>query len=358
MTRTVDLDQLTADIHDLTGHYTEHPTAGTRDRARQSLHRRLRAADHDLRDLGVPFTHGFPTPTRPPVHVRSLLALRGQLITQLANLDTPAETTGGLLGQLADPDRTRAGGGGERTRAGKPGSRPPGSLAAVDLLALIESAVWDHDADLRDLLQDHLNTERSWQQALDALAPLCRRLPGAETHPLTVAVARDVQSWRHTCRVLLGYTSPRILLQNDCPVCGQQTLRMSPDMDSDIVCTGQVTFTDTTGAVLPDREGLPLTVRCVDPDNGQNTRWSRHAWIGYLEQQHTNGMVTTEAAAYLAEVSGSTIRRWRAEGKITPVGGTAQHPLWARAEMLALRKPVPGQRSAPILESYTPADVA
>jgi hypothetical protein len=369
VTRTVDLDQLAADLHDLAGDsYTEHPTSGTRDRAAHTLNRRYKAVLAELRDLSVEFDHGLPIPASIPAstapwRARSLLSEFQQILTQQVALQTAHTTTGsgGLLDQLTHPGgRTMTSpAGGERIHASKPGSRPPASLAAVDLLTEIETAVWQHDADLRDALNDHHVDERPWRQALTVLAALCRRLPHAETHPLTAAVARDVASWRRTCRVLLGYTGGKVLLANDCPVCGQQTLRVSVDMDSDITCTGQVDLCDPTGEVLPDRDGLALSVRCFDPTDGQPTRWSRTAWVAYLEQHHVAGLLTTEAAAFRAQVDPATIRQWKARGILTPVGGTARHPLWLRSdvqrvaeESLALRAAVPGQRSAPITETY------
>lgn len=362
MPHSVDLDQLAALVHDLTGGYSEHPTAGSRDRAAQALDRRLKAALNDLRALDVTFDHGLPVPAsipacRQPWTARSLIATVRQILRQQRTLQTLPLPSGGLLTQLARAaDRTLTSpDGGERIHSSKPGSRPPASLHALDLLAQIEAAVWTHDADLRDALADHLNVERPWLTALDALPALCRRLPDPEHHPLTQAVSREVNSWRRTCRVALRYAAPSVQLANDCPECGQQTLRVSADMDSDITCTGRILLLDPAGEPLEDRDGQPLIVRCYDPQTGLVPRWSRHAWSNLLEAQHAAGLLTTDAAALLVNRDPSTIRRWRAEGKITPAGGTASHPLWLRADILACAPTLIPEQRTPITESVSVA---
>lgn len=176
MTADVDLDQLTADVHDLTRRYNE----------------------------GRSHTAG--------------------LIARVRNTPERVLTSSGLT---------------ERVSSGKAGSRAPSSSsdAARDLLARIETDVWKHDADLRDALDAHLSYERPWLTALDFLPDLARRLPHAEKHDLTRKLEKSVRSWRNACRVLLGYVAPMTTLQAACPLCGEHSLIVRADAGSDVICT-------------------------------------------------------------------------------------------------------------------------
>lgn len=201
MSDQVDLDQLAADVHDLTRHYDE----------------------------GRSHTTG--------------------LILRLQNTAERVLTSTGST---------------ERIARNKPGSRPParGSDQATDLLAQIETGVWQHDAELRDELDAHLSYERPFLTALDHLPGLIGRLPNAETHYLTRRVARSVRSWRNACRVQLGYVAPMTSLQAPCPMCEQQSLIVRADAGSDVVC---------------------VTDGCVD-DQGRPSRWDRYTWTQLLVQ--------------------------------------------------------------------------
>lgn len=152
-------------------------------------------------------------------------------------------------------------------RSGKPTSRPPAaaSIAAVDLLAHIESGVWQHDADLRDALDAHLNYDRTWTQALSALPGLANRLPNAEQHPLAACLARAVRSWRNTARVHLGHIAPMATLEAPCPYCKEQSLIVRSDASSDVVCT---------------------TAGCED-ERGEQPRWTRQTWTLLLTGRNT-----------------------------------------------------------------------
>lgn len=172
--------------------------------------------------------------------------------------------TTGLIARLRNaPERVlTSSGASERVSGGGPGSRPPSqaSNATADLLAHIESGVWQHDADLRDALDAHLNYERRWVEALDHLPELAGRLKNADTHPLALALEKSVRSWRNACRVQLGYAAPMTSLRNPCPLCGERSLIVRADAGSDVICT---------------------TDGCTD-DHGRPPRWDRYTWTQLL----------------------------------------------------------------------------
>lgn len=175
-------------------------------------------------------------------------------------------TAPGLLLQLMEHrGRVLNSTGGTKTSRPKPGSRPPSphSVEVTDLLALIEAAVWAHDADLRDLLDAHVNYERPWLPALQALALLAGRAGGDQ--PAVQRLARDVRSWRNHARLLLSYTVPMTHLQVSCPYCQQESLIVRADASSDVFCT---------------------TDDCTD-ERGEKPKWNRHNWILLLDQRTT-----------------------------------------------------------------------
>jgi hypothetical protein len=135
----------------------------------------------------------------------------------------------------------------ERVSSGKPGSRPPSRASdqAADLVAHIEAGVWEHDADLRDALNAHLSYDRPFLTALDHLPDLAGRLPNAASHDLTRRLERAIRSWRNACRVQLGYAAPMTTLQNPCPLCGQRSLIVRADAGSDVICTTDGCLDDT-----------------------------------------------------------------------------------------------------------------
>jgi hypothetical protein len=158
-------------------------------------------------------------------------------------------------------------GGNDGSRAGKPGSRPPSSSSnnALDLLAEIETGVWQHDADLRDLLDAHLDYERPWLTALTALPGLVGRLPDAEQHPLAYDVHRSVRHWMNAAQLHMRHIAPMSRLNAACSYCGEQSLRVRSDASSDVVC------------VTPD---------CQD-ERGEQPRWTRDNWVLLLNAQDT-----------------------------------------------------------------------
>jgi hypothetical protein len=151
-----------------------------------------------------------------------------------------------------------ASGDGNSRPSGKPSSRPPAasSIAAVDLLAQMEAGVWQHDADLRDALDAHLNYDRTWTQALSALPGLANRLPDAEKHDLAIKLAKAVRSWRNSARVHLGHIAPMTQLEAPCPYCKEKSLIVRADAGSDVMCA---------------------TDGCED-ERGDRPRWTRQTW--------------------------------------------------------------------------------
>ncbi len=344
MSGRVDLDRLRVDVYELTRSYMEHPVSGARELVVHGLRRRQQRIDLELRDLGVRLGRDEPNPPDPstvrdargrygrpwPLDVRVLLHERRTVRASLTHLTGGRQGGAGMLDQLENPLRhVMVGHGpGDGVHGAQVGSRPPVSLAHRDLLAMIEAGVWQFDADLRDALDDHVDTERPFRVALEALPALAMRLDDAENHPLTVRLARAVRGWRTACRVQLGYTAPMTTLATPCRYCGQTAIIVRADMTSDMVCTGMIPACDVASRSQRD-------VPCTDPD-GEPSRWSRYEWALYLEDQHEHGLVGTDAAALLARVSTSVIRGWKHRGLIVPAGGTERHPLWRRDDIMIL----------------------
>lgn len=169
----------------------------------------------------------------------------------------------GLLRGVGRLGHTPHSGQSSESRRPKPGSRPPATLDGVTFLALVETGVWQHDADLRDALSDHVDYERPWLTALASLPGLASRLPDAAEHQLTRALARDVGRWRNTSRVLLTFTVPMAKLETRCPYCSEVSLIVRADASSSVLCT---------------------TDGCED-ERGDRPRWTRQNWVLLLEGQ-------------------------------------------------------------------------
>lgn len=146
----------------------------------------------------------------------------------------------------------------EGGRAGKPGSKPPSadSHGALDLLAEMETGVWELDCDLRDQLDAHLDYDRHWLTALAAIPGLVNRLPDAEHHQLAATVDRTVQHWCRRAQLQLRHMAPMRKLQHTCPYCEQQSLVVRSDASTDVYCT---------------------TDNCED-ERGERPRWTRDNW--------------------------------------------------------------------------------
>jgi hypothetical protein len=329
MSRTVDLGQLHLAIHALLGDYRERPDRVSRDAAQARLELALRAVEKDLRELGVtdPDTGrarkaahdpASPLPLEQRRAVLVLLAARDRLHNQLIRL-IPAQKRPavGLLDQLAAPLPGRQADEAGKVTSGKAGSRPPGMLAHLDLLAEIETGVYGHDATLRDLLDAHLPEPLPWQDLLWQIPTLCDQVAAQSVfhgaaHPAIRAVDRDVHSWRSRARTVLSYTAPMVTLTTPCPLCQQVSLIVREDATSDVVC---------------------ITETCMDPETEQRPRWPRTAWRALLDGRFAAGLVNSDAAALYLGIAPATLRDWKRRGLVQPVGGTARHPLWRVADL-------------------------
>lgn len=163
--------------------------------------------------------------------------------------------------------------GADVTGGGKPGSRPPGSLTALETLTQIETAA----------IEVRRRTDR--HAGLTTL-PRARGLRGEIQHltwllgtrhahgdPLVDdrharAVLHAARSWATDARVTLSYLAPVVTLNVRCPDCGGD-MRVRKDASSDVWCAGTVEG--------PALDGDPWPVRC-------GARWPRITWVQLLDQ--------------------------------------------------------------------------
>lgn len=280
--RPVDLDQLAADIHDLTVAYQESLSQAVRYASSGPLSDRISALTSRGRDR---------------LSQAERAELR-RLLTQRDRVWAKTDTPDGLLEQLGRTGQhpTQHAGRGGWVSGGKPGSRPPAGLGHMDLLADIETAVWVHHDELRDELDDWAGVDwtrapggrvewdpRPWQVVLATLPGLVERLKDdpaipvdpavtgrVRAHPLAAALARDVRQWRAQCRVLLGYTVPSTTLQATCPACLQYgRLTVREDASSDVACRARLP--------LPSLSEETMWVVCGET-------WDRRSWVSLLVQ--------------------------------------------------------------------------
>lgn len=177
----------------------------------------------------------------------------------------------GLLAQLQavrEPARSGDTDGG-RTQ---PGSKPPGSLAAADLLNHIKQDAVSARILLRDANNLDTGTPRPLVEELRGLVTLASTLP--DEHPAVTTVITQQRRNRKQGRVLLGYDAPaRQLRDVVCPDCGG-TLTVPSDADGDVRCVGP-------GVVEgPAEQGHAWPVRVP----GCGNLWRRHEWITLLDQ--------------------------------------------------------------------------
>ena len=158
--------------------------------------------------------------------------------------------------------------GADITSHAKPGSRPPMSLDAIDLLARIDTDVValrrraDKAAGIPTL--DRTRGFRGEIRHLTWLLSEPDLLPDA--WPITVY--RAARSWAADARVALSYLAPMMTLNVVCPDCGGE-LRVRADATSDVWCLGIL-----EGPVLED-DDFPLRCGAV---------WPRLLWITLLDQ--------------------------------------------------------------------------
>lgn len=308
MSRQVDLGQLHLTVHALLGTYSERPSAFDRRTNAEHLDLRLRVNAKALAALD-------PADPLLRVHARHLLHERDMLRRQ-AIAATPAARPG-LLQQLARIVASRGGDDAGKVSTGKTGSRPPGTLRHLDLLAQVETGVISHDCDLRDALDNHRDSDWHWHRMLWALPTLADQL-GAD-HGLVRRLDRDLRSWHASARVALAYIAPMTTLTTPCPHCEQVSLIVREDATTDVVCT---------------------TPECIDPKTDEASRWPRSAWQLLLAGRYATGVVNTDAAALHLGIATATVRDWKRRGLLEPVGGTPRHPLWRVTDLDAAAKQV------------------
>ena len=169
--------------------------------------------------------------------------------------------------------------GAEPTSHAKPGSRPPMSLDALELLASI-------DTDAVELRQradkaagiPTLTRARGFRGELRHLGWLLRETDTHDRPLLSDVWPRRVYSaaraWAADARVALSYLAPVATLNVTCPECGGAgTMRVRADASSDVWCDGRW---DIEG---PAVEGAPWPVmaRC-------GAVWPRFTWVQLLDQ--------------------------------------------------------------------------
>jgi hypothetical protein len=178
---------------------------------------------------------------------------------------------------LGRPSAARRGEGGTRN---KPGSRPPG---------------WNADASA--LLADI----HGWSRAAD------------------VETLRD---WRRQARTILGFAVPSIALDNvSCFVCGERTLRVARDADSDVWCSAVGCHNDEKypclivddlnyeavlgyGTAGTERFECRRTERSLTHSH----RWARHSWAPIWNAMQAEKRATElEAELRAAEIEAGLV---------------------------------------------------
>lgn len=311
----VDLGQLRLTVHDLLGHYREGAPRLDRETSDRNLDMQVRIVERDLAALDLEHAYFL-------AYARGLLHERDRL-RRLQGKPVVAPSPG-LLEQLARPIPSRGGDDAGKVTTSKTGSRAPGSTAHVDLLKKIRDGVRKHHFRLvrevqaaePDLLPP--TTATTWQEQLWALPALATALGPEDA--LVTALDRDLQSWRGSARVLLGYVAPMTTLTLPCPHCGQQSMLVREDATSDVVC---------------------VTDGCVDPETNRQSRWPRNTWRDLLAGRYAQGLVNTEAAClHLKLDNAATLRDWKRRGLIEPAGGTARKPYWRVSDLDAAAEQV------------------
>jgi len=167
--------------------------------------------------------------------------------------------------------------GADTTSHPKPGSRPPGSLDAIDAFARITTGI-------RALRCDaHTDAGR---RTITRPAPIARELEHlawitayhhtdgrpAIGDDLARRIRRDLRAYASEARIVLSYEAPVVALRVRCPDCGGE-MRVREDATSDVWCTGHLPVEG------PARRGkpMPVTYPCA-------ARWSRFTWIQLLDQ--------------------------------------------------------------------------
>jgi hypothetical protein len=160
----------------------------------------------------------------------------------------------GLLHQLEDIDR-RVLATVEKSegKAGKPGSKPPMPLDAVDLAQKIKRGAqdWCHDLGA-EFMKDGYDSLRR-------LPDLCATASDDTMHDLVSAVG----GWHSNARTVLGYQQPaQEYKQAVCPFCGMHNIRARSE---------QV-------------RAWCATEGCEDPDTGRMPQFSRISLLALIQE--------------------------------------------------------------------------
>jgi hypothetical protein len=135
--------------------------------------------------------------------------------------DEGASRGPGLLHQLEEVEgRTLASVERSEGKAGKPGSKPPMPLDAVDLAMKIKRGAqdWCHTLGAEHLVDGYASLRR--------LPDLCATASDDTMHDL----CSDVGRWRSTARTVLGYQTPAVAFPSaSCPYCHQSNIKARPD---------------------------------------------------------------------------------------------------------------------------------
>jgi predicted RNA-binding Zn-ribbon protein involved in translation (DUF1610 family) len=168
--------------------------------------------------------------------------------------DEGASRGPGLLHQLEEVEgRTLASVERSEGKAGKPGSKPPMPLDAVDLAMKIKRGAqdWCHTLGAEHLLDGY--------ESLRRLPDLCARASNDMMHDL----CSDVGRWRSTARTVLGYQqAAQHYKEATCPYCGQQNIWARSE---------QV-------------RAWCATPECEDPDTGQQPQFTRISLLTLIQE--------------------------------------------------------------------------
>lgn len=163
--------------------------------------------------------------------------------------------------------------GDERVSGGKPSSRPPMSLDAMDvfyrLSREVERIYWDYAEPYgpsRDTVSEQLQAIRSRYLVREGDGYL---LP----HDTVAYINRVLKRFVSEAKIITGYKAPDIMLNVLCPDCGGE-LTCERDARSDVRCVGRP-------LIGPREKGQPeLWFWCGNV-------WNRYTWIDLVTQMET-----------------------------------------------------------------------
>lgn len=183
-----------------------------------------------------------------------LSRLQRDIADMLDSYDEGASRGPGLLHQLEDIDR-RVLATVEKSegKAGKPGSKPPMPLDAVDLAQKIKRGAQDWCFTLgAEFVKDGY-------ESLRKLPDLAAQAPTDTLHDLL----SDVGRWRSTARTVLGYQQPAVAFPSAiCPHCSMNSIKARPESVR-AWCT---------------------TWDCTDPETGQQPQFSRISLLALIQE--------------------------------------------------------------------------